>query len=240
MATNDPTRPHPIRQLADSLSDRLGVTLNVSRVASDPEWRDETLLQIGPISEARMLELLEVLDRNVPASEVDKPAHHAPLTALEADCLKRLDAIEGEHYELFARLHEASEHENEYALFSAGDLVDQGIGADDLASMIAKAERLFREAEQQGQPEVTSDGAAPGGKSEPPAVTILAGDLVETIFGIHGIVEALRGPAFSALNEEQQGLIFALSTLATQAKDGLGQTTTAQEHALDGIATVYA
>ena len=63
MATNDST----IRKLANSLSARLGVVLQVSAVAYPPNFAPgEALLQIGPITEARMLALIETLDRLVP------------------------------------------------------------------------------------------------------------------------------------------------------------------------------
>jgi hypothetical protein len=92
---------------------------------------------------------------------------------------------------------------------------------------------------REGGPEVESEGAAADGDSELPAVTILVGDLVDTIYGIHGISEALRRTVFDNLEGHEQSLLMGLSTLAERAKDGLGQTTYAHDSALKGIATVH-
>lgn len=80
-----------------------------------------------------------------PQLKASDDAVHITRTATEADCLRRLDALDGERYELFARLHEASEHMNEYALFSGGELGDTAIGEDGLEEMTAKAEALHAE-----------------------------------------------------------------------------------------------
>jgi hypothetical protein len=92
---------------------------------------------------------------------------------------------------------------------------------------------------REGEPEVESEDAAAGGHRELPAVTILAGDLVDTIYGIHGICEALRRTIFTDLEEDEQSLLMGLSTLAERAQNGLGRTAGEYSRALKGIATVH-